>query len=561
MNPTERKDQPMIQHAERTTIYAARSILTMNPMQPRATHVAVRAGRILGVGSREDLAGWGPAELDERYADKVLMPGLVEGHCHLPEGGMWKFVYVGFYDRRGPDGKLWEGLKSFEAVAVRLREAERALPAGETLIGWGFDPIFFDGARMRVQDLDAVSAERPVVVMHASMHLMNVNTPMLARAGIDRDTDIEGVTRMEDGQPSGELCEFAAMFPVMRLIGSPFRTVGVSEEGLRMFGKVAQWAGVTTATDLVNELGDDGLATLARVTAEPDYPVRIVPAASALTYAGDPARCLAKLEDARRLNNDKLHLGMVKLVVDGSIQGFTARLRWPGYYNGAPNGIWVIAPSELDALVQAYHDAGVQLHIHTNGDEATQLAIDAVDRALRRSPRQDHRHTLQHCQMADAAQFRRMASLGMCANLFANHIFYWGDAHHALTMGPDRANRMDACASAARAGVPFSIHSDAPITPLGPLFTAWCAVNRQTASGRVLGESERIGVDAALHAVTLGAAYTLHLDHLVGSVEVGKYADFCVLADDPMELAPERLKDARVLGTVIGGRPLPLREA
>ncbi|MGX9692898.1 amidohydrolase [Achromobacter anxifer] len=551
----------MIQHAERTTIYAARSILTMNPMQPRATHVAVRAGRILGVGSREDLAGWGPAELDERYADKVLMPGLVEGHCHLPEGGMWKFVYVGFYDRRGPDGKLWEGLKSFEAVAVRLREAERALPAGETLIGWGFDPIFFDGARMRVQDLDAVSAERPVVVMHASMHLMNVNTPMLARAGIDRDTDIEGVTRMEDGQPSGELCEFAAMFPVMRLIGSPFRTVGVSEEGLRMFGKVAQWAGVTTATDLVNELGDDGLATLARVTAEPDYPVRIVPAASALTYAGDPARCLAKLEDARRLNNDKLHLGMVKLVVDGSIQGFTARLRWPGYYNGAPNGIWVIAPSELDALVQAYHDAGVQLHIHTNGDEATQLAIDAVDRALRRSPRQDHRHTLQHCQMADAAQFRRMASLGMCANLFANHIFYWGDAHHALTMGPDRANRMDACASAARAGVPFSIHSDAPITPLGPLFTAWCAVNRQTASGRVLGESERIGVDAALHAVTLGAAYTLHLDHLVGSVEVGKYADFCVLADDPMELAPERLKDARVLGTVIGGRPLPLREA
>jgi predicted amidohydrolase YtcJ len=365
---------------------------------------------------------------------------------------------------------------------------------------------------------------------------------------------------MENGEPSGELCEFAAMFPVMRLIGSPFRTVGVSEDGLRMFGKVAQWAGVTTATDLVNELGDEGLATLARVTAEPDYPVRIVPAASALTYAGDPARCLAKLEEARRLNHGKLHFGMVKLVVDGSIQGFTARVRWPGYYNGAPNGIWVIAPSELDTLVQAYHDAGAQLHIHTNGDEATQLAIEAVDRALRRSPRRDHRHTLQHCQMADAAQFRRMASLGMCANLFANHIFYWGDAHYALTMGPDRANRMDACATAARAGVPFSIHSDAPITPLGPLFTAWCAANRRTSSGRVLGESERIGVDAALHAVTLGAAYTLHLDHLVGSIEVGKYADFCVLEDDPLAVPAEGLKDVPVAGTVIGGRPLALRE-
>ncbi|WP_454668747.1 amidohydrolase [Achromobacter kerstersii] len=545
----------------KVTIYAARSILTMNPAQPRATHVAVKDGRILGVGSKEDLAGWGPSQVDDRYADKVLMPGLVEGHCHLPEGGMWKFVYVGFYDRRGPDGRLWSGLKSFDAVAGRLREAERSLPAGETLIGWGFDPIFFDGQRMRVQDLDAVSNTRPIVVMHASMHLMNVNSPMLARAGIDRDTDIEGVTRMEDGRPSGELCEFAAMFPVMRLIGSPFRTVGLSEDGLRMFGKVAQWAGVTTATDLVNELGDDGLATLARITAEADYPVRIVPAASALTYAGDPAKCLEKLSAAKRLNHDKLHLGMVKLVVDGSIQGFTARVRWPGYYNGAPNGIWVIAPAELDATVQAYHDAGVQLHIHTNGDEATQRAIEAVDLALRRTPRRDHRHTLQHCQMADAAQFRRMASLGMCANLFANHLYYWGDAHYALTMGPDRANRMDACASAARAGVPFSIHSDAPITPLGPLFTAWCAVNRQAASGRILGESERISVDAALHAVTLGAAYTLHMDHLVGSIEVGKYADFCVLGDDPAAVPAERLKDVAVLGTVVGGRPLSLEGA
>lgn len=547
--------------AARTTIYSARSILTMNPAQPHATHVAVRDGRILGVGALDDLTGWGQADLDERYADQVLMPGLVEGHCHLPEGGMWKFAYVGFYDRRGPDGRLWPGLKSFDAVAARLREFGQGLAAGETLIGWGFDPIFFGGQRMSVRDLDAVSAARPVVVMHASMHLMNVNSPMLALAGIDRDTDIEGISRLEDGAPNGELCEFAAMFPVLRLIGNPFRTVGLSEEGLRLFGKVAQWAGVTTATDLVNELGDDGLATLARVTAEPDYPVRIVPAASALAFAGDPARCLARLQEVRRLNHGKLHLGMVKLVVDGSIQGFTARLRWPGYYNGAPNGIWVIAPAELDALVQAYHEAGVQLHIHTNGDEATERAIDAIDRALRRSPRPDHRHTLQHCQMADAAQFRRMASLGLCVNLFANHIFYWGDAHHALTMGPDRANRMDACASAARAGVPFAIHSDAPITPLGPLFTAWCAVNRQTASGRVLGESERIGVGAALRAITLGAAYTLHLDHRVGSIEVGKQADFCVLQDDPLAVPPDRLKDIAVGGTMIGGRPLALAGA
>ncbi|MDQ6639917.1 MAG: amidohydrolase family protein, partial [Pseudomonadota bacterium] len=164
----------------------------------------------------------------------------------------------------------------------------------------------------------------------------------------------------------------------------------------------------------------------------------------------------------------------------------------------------------------------------------------------------------QHCQMADAAQFGRMARLGICANLFANHIYYWGDAHHELTMGPDRAERMDACATALRHGVPLAIHSDAPITPLGPLFTAWCAVNRQTSSGRVLGASERIGVADALRAITLGAAYTLGLDDRIGSIEVGKFADFCVLDDDPAAAAPEALKDLRVAGTVLGGRPLAL---
>jgi predicted amidohydrolase YtcJ len=125
--------------------------------------------------------------------------------------------------------------------------------------------------------------------------------------------------------------------------------------------------------------------------------------------------------------------------------------------------------------VLAFHEAGFQVHIHTNGDMATELALDVFEAVLADRPRPDHRHTLQHCQMADAAQFRRMAALGVCANLFANHIYYWGDAHYALTMGPDRAERMDGCATALRSGVPFAIHSDAPITPLGPLFTAWCA--------------------------------------------------------------------------------------
>jgi hypothetical protein len=126
-----------------------------------------------------------------------------------------------------------------------------------------------------------------------------------------------------------------------------------------------------------------------------------------------------------------------------------------------------------------------------------------------------------------------------------------------MTMGPDRANRLDACQSALNAGVPLAIHSDAPVTPLAPLFTAWCAVNRVTPSGRVLGANERLSVMDALRAITIGPAYTLKLDHEIGSIECGKRADFAVLEDDPFTVAPNALKDVRVWGTVLSGRVFP----
>ena len=538
-----------------TTIFRAGKILTMNPMQPQAGCVAVREGRILAVGDEQDMRGWGEHALDTRFDDKVLIPGLVEGHSHLMEGALWKFAHVGYYDRRGPDGRMWQGLKSFDEVVARLSDFERAMTdPDEPLLAWGFDPIYFGEQRMTTRELDRVSATRPIAVLHASVHLLNVNTAMLRKAGIGRDTEVEGVAHNSDGSPSGELREFAAMFPVMRVIGNAFKTVGVSEDGLWRFGRVAQLAGVTTATDLLNEWSPEAVANMARVTAHEAFPVRIVSAYCSLESPSGTSAGIGRLAEVQRYNTDKLRFGLVKLVIDGSIQGFTARLRWPGYYNGRPNGIWVVPPNDLGDIVERLHVAGMHIHIHTNGDEATEVALDAFERALAKRPHPDHRHTLQHCQMADAAQFRRMAKLGICVNLFANHLFYWGDAHYAQTMGPDRANRMDACGTAMRCGVPFAIHSDAPITPMGPLFTAWCAVNRRTASGRVLGDAERIDVQQALSAITLGAAYTLKMDHEVGSLEVGKFADFCVLEDDPFALPSERLKDVRVWGTVLGGR-------
>ena len=523
----------------------------MDRTAPIADAVAVLDGRILGVGDTATLATWGQHRVDDRYADRVLMPGLIEGHSHLLEGGIWDHPYVGFYKRRSPDGATWPALRSIEEVINRLQQFEAKLSEPDApLVAWGFDPILLRGPRMVAADLDRVSRRRPIAIIHANFHVLNANSAMLNLAGITRDMDVDGIIRDERGDPTGELAEMAAMFPVFRHIGDPFRA-GRTERAVWNFARLAQAAGVTTAADLTNDLSDESVHSLQAATARDDLPLRIVAAFFGLGI--DPRAGIEQVRARQQLNSAKLRFGPVKLMTDGSIQAFTARVKWPGYYDGHSNGIWNIAPSQLNDVVAAYHEAGLQLHIHVNGDEASEVAIAALGAAIAHKPRPDHRHTLQHLQMADEAQFRRIRALDLCVNLFANHIFYWGDIHHDVTMGPERANRMDAAGSALAHGIPFAVHSDAPITPMGPLFSAWCAVNRMTASGRVLGPNQRISVADALRAITLGAAYTLHIDDEVGSIEVGKRADFAVLADDPLQIAPEALKDVRVVGTMVGG--------
>lgn len=541
--------------SEGTAVFSARKIITMNPSRPFATHVAVREGRILAVGSEAELAGLATAsKLDERFKEKILLPGFVEGHSHIMEGMMWSLTYVGAGDRRSPEGRLVKGVQDIDSIVARLKQAEAEIRDPKTpLFAWGFDPLHIGGRLLLRQDLDRVSTTRPVIVIHASFHICNINTLALEQTDLLRGANISGVVLGKDGLASGELQGIAARFRLFRTLGGDPLSGSLTPGDVSRYAASACVQGVTTITDLHNELVDNTIALYKEATRQPDFGVRLVPALASVS--NPPEQAIAKIAALRASNNDKLHYGIVKLVVDGSIQGFTARLRWPGYHNGAANGLWYIAPEELPRLVDIYHKAGIQLHIHTNGDEATELALDAIEAAQTAMPRPDHRHTLQHCQMADAALFRRMKALGVCANLFANHIYYWGDAHYELTMGPERAARMDATGTAQRTGVPFAIHSDAPVTPLAPLFTAWCAVNRTSSSGRNLGrETEGLTVEQALAAITIGAAYTLKMDGMVGSIECGKYADFAVLEDNPLEVAGEKLKDIGVWGTVVGGQ-------
>ncbi len=537
-----------------TTIFSARKIITMNPSRPFATHVAVRGGRVLGAGTLDDLAGWGGYVLDDRFGDKILMPGFVEGHAHTMEGTLWQKTYCGFFDRMDPDGNVWPGLKTIDAVLDRLRAAEAGLAdADAPLSGWQFDPIYMDKQRVTRQQLDRVSSTRPIGVFHASGHIMNVNTRGLELAGLlKQGINHPGIPLGDDGLPTGELKGPEVMSPVGPHVGFNRSMTDCDEDGLRNFAKLCVRTGTTTITDLASRLNDDSVKMMLRVTGEDKFPTRVV--ALRFFMGLTPAELIDQVSALKGQSTDRLRLGRIKIVADGSIQGFTARLRWPGYHNGAQNGLWYIAPEQMSEIYHLALEAGIPVHTHTNGDQATQLVLDTLAPALQKHPNPDHRFTLQHCQLADGAQFRQAAKLGMCVNLFANHHYYWGDEHFALTVGPERATRMNACRTALDAGIPMAIHSDAPVTPLGPLFTAWCAVNRRTASGRVQGEAERITVDEALWAITMGAAYTLHLDGEIGSIETGKQADFAVLEADPTEVGGENLKDVPVWGIVQGGR-------
>ena len=323
-------------------------------------------------------------------------------------------------------------------MVERLIEIEHTLDdPEETLVAWGFDPIYFtDGVRMNMEHLDQVSRNRRILVQHSNGHLLNASRKVLELAGIDSTTDVEGVMKDSDGNPTGELGEMAAQYMAYK-VTDVRRFDGINSKDLWTFANTATNVGVTTATDLHARVQDQNIQSYVEVTQNTDYPLRLVPAAAALTMSiQDGPAHVSKL---KQHNNDKLYLGLCKIMTDGSIQGFTGRLKWPGYINGKPNGIWNLPPQTLTDMVEAYHAAGLQMHMHTNGDEASELMINAIEAALHKNPRPDHRHTLTHCQMADEAQFRRMAQLGICSNLFTNHIYYWGDQHYSLTMGPDRA--------------------------------------------------------------------------------------------------------------------------
>ena len=548
--------------SEPGVIHRARRVVTLDPALPTGEAVAVRGDLILGVGSVEELrSAWGALDVDETFADSVLLPGFIEAHSHSLEGAIWAWEYAGFFPRLGPDGEQRQGCQTFASLLELLRRLDAELddPA-ESLIVWGFDPIYFPGERLAAHHLDRVSSTRPICVMHASLHLVTVNTALMEREGFADGSEVEGVPTGADGRPIGELQEPPAMSLARREMLALWSALS-DPASLRRFADMAKVVGCTTVTELgaTRLTSDADVGLWVDAAAADGFPARLVPLLNpARGHRGTPDEIAAQTVALRSASTDKVRFGLVKMVLDGSIQGFTARLNPPGYLpnpdgSERPNGIWLLEPEQFAAWFEAFHRAHVTVHTHVNGDQSVDLLLDTVEAALAAHSWFDHRHTAQHSQLTTPAQYRRMAAMGMSANIFSNHIFYWGDQHRSITVGPDRAARMDACATADREGVRYSIHSDASVTPLGSLHTMWCAVNRVTASGDVLGPNERVSVDRALRAVTVDAAHQLRLDHELGTIQAGKLADFVALADDPNDVDPMAIKDIAIHGTVVGG--------
>lgn len=547
------------------TVYVARRVRTMDPGRPVAEAVAVMDGKVVSTGTLESMRPWLSRHehvIDETLKDKVILPGLIDPHTHFSmSAGYLALHYIGPIESPGPQG-MNPALLTHEQVMAKLRSAHQAeKDPAKPLIAWGLDPAI-QGGHLHLDELDTISAERPMWVISYAPHFVYVNSAALRLSGIKPDTRIHGVQRYPDGRLSGVFVEIEATRTVLGGMRAEIQKGG-GVEGLRRMGDTARRAGVTATAELVFGFSDFELEWQMHDEAvnDPAFPLRmgVIPLENPLykTHGDKAAEFLLKMNER---NTDKLFFHGIKFLSDGSFPAMSLRLNFPGYLDGS-NGLRNDVPwDDLPARMMQFWKAGIQVHCHANGDEAIDASLNALARLQQMHPRFDHRFTIEHYCISNPMQARRLKSLGGVASVNNYFAHYRSQLHSDQGYGPDRSEAVARLGSLEREGVIFALHSDFSlvVVPMHPLTAAWVAVNRIAADGKtVVAPGERIGVERAMRAVTIDAAYVLGLEDKIGSLEPGKFADFAILEEDPFEVDPIRLKDIKVWGTALSGKLQP----
>lgn len=540
--------QPSIDHADK--IYIDGNVVTVNDEQPFAEAIATRNGLILAVGKTESIVALQGSDTEViSLSGNTLVPGFIDAHSHFAGVGTQSIVANLL---PAPDGPV----NTIEDLQNALRQFMLESPIArdyQIVLGFNYDDSQLAEKRHPTRhDLDQVSTEIPVVVMHQSGHLGAYNSKALELMGINADTeDPPGgiIERESDGRtPNGVMQENAHFMIFFPLIPD------FSNEDLVKLYKAGEHSYVKNGFTTVQE-GKTDLATLEalpKIAAETGLNIDVI------SYPD-----LKVLKDHPKLHGEmmsheyqnRFRLGGVKLTLDGSPQGKTAWFTEPYLVPPAGQsktyaGYPAFGDTEAIALMRQAYDNGWQLLVHTNGDAAVDQLIRLVDVIKAERNIGDHRTVMIHGQFTRQDQITRLKDAGIFPALYPMHTFYWGDWHRDSVAGEARANNISPTGWMIAEGMRFSIHSDAPVTFPNSMRILDSAVNRVTRTDKVLGQQHRLLPLDALKAMTIHAAYQHFEESIKGSIEVGKQADFVVLDRDPLTIAVDEIKNIQILQTI-----------
>ena len=529
------------------TIYSGGPILTIDDANPRAECVAVRDGAILAVGSCADVMSHkGRATKTFDLQGRAMLPGFVDSHGHVVMGGLQA---LSANLLAPPDGAVTDIPGILETLKTWAENNSKRVESAGLIVGFGYDQSQLAEKRMPNRDeLDTVSSDIPIIIVHQSGHFGVANSRALERVGFTAATvDPPGgvIRRRADGEPDGVLEDnafFAALGPLL---------VNLGDNGFKTFARAgsALWArfGYTTAQE--GRAMPDTVAVMRSVADEGGFAIDVVAYPDVLVDRDFIAANVSKTYQ------DRLRVGGAKLTIDGSPQGFTA-LRDRPYYDPVgdyPPGYAGYPAANMDQVVDAVNWAfenDIQILTHANGEGASDMLIAAIDSSSKRYGPADRRPVLIHGQFLREDQLDALNRLGVFPSLFPMHTFYWGDWHREHTVGPALADDISPTGWVRARGMMFGTHHDAPVAFPDSMRVLDATVTRRSRSGDILGPEHRVDVMTALKAMTIWPAWQHFEEDRKGSIETGKLADFVILSGDPTEVDPEQLDQLRVLLTI-----------